>query len=353
MTSVLITGCSSGIERRRRPDSPPTDTGLRHRPPTRNAACTRRSGLSNPCPRRHRRGFDGGGGRRGGKAEGSIGVLVNNAGYSQSGAVESIPSGHSATVRTNVFGLIRMSQLVLPGMRRAGQGRIVNIGRWAATHVPRRGIYHATKYAVEAISDAMRFEGAKDSASRSSLVEPDRSPPNSPTRRSVPPMDWKEGPYGDFNTSRRCGHRGIYESRLAGLVAVARCGRRGDPSPRSRASARRRGYTVTRRRPWGFCSARSLLTGCGPDDAQPVPGPEELTALHAPDLRDPVIRQRFRSSSIAGPGPRRNRGGSREGADGNTAGDKSGWRPDLSTPCRRVIPPPVRRPGPARTARSA
>ena len=61
--------------------------------------------------------------------EGSVGVLINNAGYSQSGAVESIPLDDiRRQFETNVFGLIRMSQLVLPGMRKAGSGRIINIG---------------------------------------------------------------------------------------------------------------------------------------------------------------------------------------------------------------------------------
>src|SRR5688572_5590213 len=61
-------------------------------------------------------------------AEGAVGVLVNNAGYSQSGAVESVDMDSiRRQFETNVFGLIRMSQLVLPGMRDQGWGRIVNI----------------------------------------------------------------------------------------------------------------------------------------------------------------------------------------------------------------------------------
>ena len=54
---------------------------------------------------------------------------LDNAGYSQSGAVESIPLDNTRKqLETNVFGLIRMSRLVLPGMRAAGSGRIINIG---------------------------------------------------------------------------------------------------------------------------------------------------------------------------------------------------------------------------------
>jgi NAD(P)-dependent dehydrogenase (short-subunit alcohol dehydrogenase family) len=92
--------------------------------------------------------------------EGPIGALVNNAGYSQSGAVETIPM---KSVRrqfdTNVFGLMRMCQLVLPGMRSEGSGRIVNLSSMGGKLTfPGGGVYHATKHAVEALSDALRFE---------------------------------------------------------------------------------------------------------------------------------------------------------------------------------------------------
>lgn len=93
-------------------------------------------------------------------AEGAVGVLVNNAGYSQSGAVESVPLDQvRRQFETNVFGLLRMSQLVLPGMREQHWGKIVNIGSMGGKLTfPGGGVYHATKYAVEALSDALRFE---------------------------------------------------------------------------------------------------------------------------------------------------------------------------------------------------
>ena len=95
-------------------------------------------------------------------AEGAVGVLVNNAGYSQSGAVESVDMDSILRqFETNVFGLIRMSQLALPGMREQRWGRIVNISSMGGRLTfPGGGIYHATKHAVEAICDAMRFEVA-------------------------------------------------------------------------------------------------------------------------------------------------------------------------------------------------
>jgi NAD(P)-dependent dehydrogenase (short-subunit alcohol dehydrogenase family) len=92
--------------------------------------------------------------------EGAVGVLVNNAGYSQSGAVEAVPMEKvRGQFETNVFGLVRMCQLVLPGMRRQGYGRIVNVSSMGGKLTfPGAGYYHATKHAVEALSDALRFE---------------------------------------------------------------------------------------------------------------------------------------------------------------------------------------------------
>jgi len=93
-------------------------------------------------------------------AEGAVGVLINNAGYSQSGAVETVPlEAVRAQFETNVFGLIRMCQLVLPGMRDQRWGKIVNVGSMGGKlTLPGGGLYHATKHSLEAISDALRFE---------------------------------------------------------------------------------------------------------------------------------------------------------------------------------------------------
>jgi NAD(P)-dependent dehydrogenase (short-subunit alcohol dehydrogenase family) len=95
-------------------------------------------------------------------AEGAVGVLVNNAGYGQQGAVEEVPMGAvRRQFETNVFGLVRVTQLVLPGMRRQGWGKIVNLSSIGGKLTfPGGGFYHATKHAVEALSDALRFEVA-------------------------------------------------------------------------------------------------------------------------------------------------------------------------------------------------
>jgi NAD(P)-dependent dehydrogenase (short-subunit alcohol dehydrogenase family) len=94
------------------------------------------------------------------KEHGAVWALVNNAGYSQSGAIEAVPMDRvRAQFETNVFGVVRLIQLVLPGMRRQAAGRIVNLSSMGGKLVfPGGGYYHATKYAIEAISDALRFE---------------------------------------------------------------------------------------------------------------------------------------------------------------------------------------------------
>lgn len=93
---------------------------------------------------------------------GHVGALVNNAGFAEYGPVETVPIAQAREqFETNFFGLTRMCQLVLPGMRRAGGGRIVNLssvgGRMG---FPGGGIYNASKFAVEGLSDALRFEAA-------------------------------------------------------------------------------------------------------------------------------------------------------------------------------------------------
>jgi NAD(P)-dependent dehydrogenase (short-subunit alcohol dehydrogenase family) len=96
------------------------------------------------------------------RSEGAVGVLVNNAGYGQSGAVEVVPLGAMrAQFETNLLGYVRMAQLVLPGMRAQGYGRIVNLSSVAGrVTMPGNAIYSASKFAVRAMTDALRFEVA-------------------------------------------------------------------------------------------------------------------------------------------------------------------------------------------------
>jgi NAD(P)-dependent dehydrogenase (short-subunit alcohol dehydrogenase family) len=94
------------------------------------------------------------------REHGAVGALVNNAGYSQIGAIETVSAEEvRRQFETNVFGLISLCQLVLPGMRAKRYGRIVNVSSMGANFTfPGGGLYHASKYALEAISDALRFE---------------------------------------------------------------------------------------------------------------------------------------------------------------------------------------------------
>lgn len=92
--------------------------------------------------------------------EGSIDVLVNNAGYGSFGAVEDVSMEEARRqIEVNVLGLARMTQLVLPSMRKHKFGKIVNISSMAGKiHTPFGAWYHATKFAVEGFSDCLRME---------------------------------------------------------------------------------------------------------------------------------------------------------------------------------------------------
>jgi NAD(P)-dependent dehydrogenase (short-subunit alcohol dehydrogenase family) len=106
-------------------------------------------------------------------AHGAVGVLVNNAGYSLQGPIEEVPLEQvRRQFETNVFGAVRLAQLVLPGMRRQRFGRIVNVSSMGGRlTLPGGGFYHGSKYALEAISEALRYE-VRGFGVAVSLVEP-------------------------------------------------------------------------------------------------------------------------------------------------------------------------------------
>jgi short-subunit dehydrogenase len=95
--------------------------------------------------------------------EGRLDILVNNAGYGSYGAIEDVPMEEARRqIEVNVFGLARMSQLVIPHMRKNSFGRIINISSMGGKiYTPYGGWYHATKFAIEALSDCMRLETAQ------------------------------------------------------------------------------------------------------------------------------------------------------------------------------------------------
>ncbi len=92
--------------------------------------------------------------------EGRIDVLVNNAGYGSYGSVEEVPIEEAKRqFEVNLFGLARITQLVLPSMRQQGSGRIVNISSMGGKiYTPMGAWYHATKFALEGWSDCLRVE---------------------------------------------------------------------------------------------------------------------------------------------------------------------------------------------------
>jgi len=104
---------------------------------------------------------------------GTVGILVNNAGYGQMGPLEQITSEQiQRQFETNVFGVLRLCQLVLPGMRSHHSGTIVNVGSAGGLMTtPFMGAYHMTKYAIESLSDALRRE-VSNFGIRVVLIEP-------------------------------------------------------------------------------------------------------------------------------------------------------------------------------------
>ena len=154
--------------------------------------------------------------------EGAVGALVNNAGYSQSGAIEDVPMEQvRRQFETNVFGLIRMCQLVLPGMRRQHYGRIVNVSSMGGRLVfPGGGIYHATKHAVEAVSDALRFE-VKGFGIGVSIIEPGliKTQFGETAVGSIHEATSDDGPYAKFNQAVAASTANAYGGAMSRLAA--------------------------------------------------------------------------------------------------------------------------------------
>lgn len=94
------------------------------------------------------------------KREGTIDILINNAGYGEYGAIEDVSIENARyQMDVNVFGLVQVTKMVLPYMRKQKSGSIVNISSIGGKiSNPLGGWYHASKFALEALSDSLRLE---------------------------------------------------------------------------------------------------------------------------------------------------------------------------------------------------
>lgn len=155
---------------------------------------------------------------------GRIDVLVNNAGYGLYGPIEQQPMSEiRRQFDTNVIGLIRITQEVLPQMRLQRSGRILNVSSMGGRiTLPGGGLYHASKYAVEAVSDALRLELAEFGIDVA-LIEP--GPVRTPwaaTAMESGAMEKPNGdgdPYDSFKQRVSSQFAGIEEGPTARLVS--------------------------------------------------------------------------------------------------------------------------------------
>jgi NAD(P)-dependent dehydrogenase (short-subunit alcohol dehydrogenase family) len=153
---------------------------------------------------------------------GAVGILVNNAGHGGGGPLEEVPLKIvRETFETNVFGVVRLCQLVLPGMRARRSGLIVNLGSAAGLVTPPTGCpYAMTKYAMESLCDALRPEVAPFGI-RVTLIQPGavrtRFMANSELHQ---PADTGDSPYAAYKANvakmaaraHRDGARGVLEA---------------------------------------------------------------------------------------------------------------------------------------------
>lgn len=155
-------------------------------------------------------------------AEGAVGVLINNAGYGQEGPVEEVPMAEiRRQFETNFFGLTRLTQLVLPGMRRQRWGKIVNLSSIGGRLTfPGGGYYHATKHAVEALSDALRFE-VRGFGIDVVVIEPGpiKTQFGDTAINSLGGVGASQSPYARFNAAVASKVREAYEGPMGRLAA--------------------------------------------------------------------------------------------------------------------------------------
>jgi NAD(P)-dependent dehydrogenase (short-subunit alcohol dehydrogenase family) len=147
-------------------------------------------------------------------ADDGLWAVVNNAGFGLGGPVEETSDEAAREIfETNVLGPMRICRLVLPGMRERGDGRIVNISSMGANFVfPGGGYYHATKFAVDALTDALRFE-VKGFGIDAVIIQPGLIMTNfgDAAVGSMETTTDDNGPYAQFNAKLAEATKGVYE----------------------------------------------------------------------------------------------------------------------------------------------
>ncbi|MER5698840.1 SDR family NAD(P)-dependent oxidoreductase [Streptomyces mirabilis] len=150
---------------------------------------------------------------------GAVGILVNNAAYGIQGAVERVKLDDARRqFETNFFGLAALTQMVLPAMRLRRSGRIVNVSAMGGHFsLPGAGFLHASKFAVEALSDALRLE-VRGLGISVVLVEPGpiRTPFPTKINATLPPPDG--GPYDSFHEAVEARVSAAYEPKRLSLA---------------------------------------------------------------------------------------------------------------------------------------
>jgi NAD(P)-dependent dehydrogenase (short-subunit alcohol dehydrogenase family) len=154
---------------------------------------------------------------------GAVEVLVNNAGFELVGPIEDVPLAEARRqFDTNYFGVVRLVQLTLPGMRERRYGRIINVssvfGRFA---VAGNAYYAGTKHALAALTDALRMEGATFGI-RAVLVEPTAARTRLETN-AVWASAHPDGPYYRLHKELERWHAETYDGpphNVAGRLAV-------------------------------------------------------------------------------------------------------------------------------------
>jgi NAD(P)-dependent dehydrogenase (short-subunit alcohol dehydrogenase family) len=129
---------------------------------------------------------------------GRIDVLINNAGVASAGITEAFtPDQAKVIFNTNVVGLLRTSRAVLPAMRRQRDGLIINIGSiLGRVTFPFFGIYGASKFAVEALTDSLRYE-VSQLGIEVTLVQPSAYPTPMYSNIQQPADLERAGAYGE------------------------------------------------------------------------------------------------------------------------------------------------------------